>query len=108
MKPQQLYHAMKDLAERLRITVREQNLRQPGIKVRSGLCRVKGQWVFILDKHKNIHQKCRLLGTCLASMPMDDVYIVPALREYIEKHRMGAVDERLIFQSRERASTPSE
>ena len=98
MKSQHLYQELKNLAEKLGITVREQNLRQPGIKVRSGLCRVKGQWVFILDKHKNIHQKCRMLGTCLGSMPLDEIYLIPVVRDYIENHRQGTVDPRLVFE----------
>ena len=105
MKPQHLYQELKDLAEKLEISVREQNLRQPGVKVRSGLCRVKGQWVFIMDKHKNIHQKCRLLGICLGSIPMETVYVVPAVREFIDRHRNPDVaDLRLVIDQRDTAA----
>ena len=86
MKPDQVYQELIDLAERMQITISEQNLRTAGIKVQSGLCRVKGQNLFIMDKHKSIHKKIKILAAQLAIMPHEDLYIVPALRELLEKY----------------------
>jgi hypothetical protein len=85
MKPEQIYQELKDLAEKLGITVSEQNLRTAGIKVKSGLCRVKGKSLFIMDKHKSIHKKIELLATQLSQLPNEDVYVVPAVREMLER-----------------------
>lgn len=87
MKPENIYQALKDLAEKLDIGVSEQNLRKTGIHVNSGLCKVKGEWVFVMDKHETIHNKIELLAACLGGMPTDDIYVVPAIREIIQ--RMG-------------------
>ena len=43
MKPEQTYQDLKELAEKLGVNVSEQNLRSTGIKVKSGLCKVKGK-----------------------------------------------------------------
>ena len=86
MKPDQVYQELIDLAERMQITVSEQNLRTAGIKVRSGLCSVKGQNVFIMDKHKSIHKKIKILATQLAAMPHEDLYIIPAVRDLLDKY----------------------
>ena len=86
MKPDQLYQELKDLAERLQITVSEQNLKTSGIKVKSGLCSVKGQNMFIMDKHKSVHKKIRILAAQLASLPHEDLYILPTVREMLEKY----------------------
>ncbi len=86
MKPDQLYQELKDLAERMQITVSEQNLKTAGVKVKSGLCLVKGQNMFIMDKHKSIHKKIRILAAQLAEIPHDDMYIIPAVRELLEKY----------------------
>ena len=86
MKPDQLYQELKDLAERMQITVSEQNLRTTGIKVQSGLCSVKGQNMFIMDKHKSVHKKIGILATQLATIPHEDLYIIPAVRELLEKY----------------------
>jgi len=85
MKPDQLYQELKDLAERIQITVSEQNLRTTGIKVQSGLCTVKGKQIFIMDKHKSVHKKIKILAAQLATMPLEHMYIIPAVRELLDK-----------------------
>lgn len=86
MKPDQIYQELIDLADRMQITVSEQNLRATGIKVKSGLCTVKGQNLFVMDKHKSIHKKISILATQLAALPHEDLYIVPAIRVLLDKY----------------------
>ena len=86
MKPDQLYQELIDLAERMQITVSEQNLKVSGIKVRSGLCTVKGQKLFVMDKHKSLHKKIKILATQLALIPHEEIYLSPAVRELLEKY----------------------
>lgn len=86
MKPDQLYQELIDLADRLQITVSEQNLKTSGIKVKSGFCKVKGQNLFVMDKHKSIHEKIRILAAQLADIPHEDIYIVPAVRDLLDKN----------------------
>jgi hypothetical protein len=85
MKPEQIYQELRDLAEKLEITVSEQNLRNAGIKVKSGLCKVRGKTMFIMDKHKSIHKKIDALASQLAEFPHEDLYVMPAIRELLEK-----------------------
>ena len=54
MKPEMIYQELKDLAEKLGITVKEENFKKTGIHVKSGLCKIKGEQFFIMDKHKKI------------------------------------------------------
>lgn len=86
MKPDQLYQELLSLAERLQVTVSEQNLKTSGVKVKSGFCKVRGQKMYVMDKHKSVHDKIRLLATQLAAIPHDDLYIKPAVRELLEKY----------------------
>ena len=86
MKPDQLYQELKDLAERMQISVLEQNLKTSGLKVQSGLCTVKGQKLFIMDKHKSVHKQVKILAAQLARIPHEDMYIIPAVRELLEKY----------------------
>ena len=86
MKPEQIYRELIDLAEKLDITVSEQNLRKTGIKASSGLCKVKGQYLFIIDKHKSIHKKIKILASQLANMPHENIFIIPAVRELLDKY----------------------
>jgi hypothetical protein len=86
MKPEQIYQELKDLAEKLAVTVSEQNLRTAGIKVKSGLCTVKGRQMFIMDKHKSIHKKIKILAAEVANFPHEDIYLIPAIREMLNKY----------------------
>ncbi len=74
---------MVDTASKLDIKVSEQNLRITNVNAKSGLCQVKGEYVFIMDKHLPLSEKIDLLSACLRSKPLDDIYIVPAVREFI-------------------------
>jgi hypothetical protein len=85
MKPTQLYQHLQETAEKLGIRVSEQNLRTTGVNARSGLCRVKGESIFIMDKNLPVRQKTEILADCLRQMPLEDVYLVPAVRNYLEK-----------------------
>ena len=93
MKPAQIYQELKDLAEKLAVTVAEQNLRTTGLKVKSGLCKVKGQDLFIMDKHKSIHQKIKFLAAQLSSMGHEDVFVIPAVREVLNKYAQKSKTE---------------
>ena len=86
MKPDQLYQELKDLADKMNITVSEQNLRISGIRVKSGMCKVKGKDMIILDKNSSIYKKNKVLATYLNQMPLEDLYIVPAVRDWLQKY----------------------
>ena len=86
MKPVQLYQDMKEIAEKLGVTVSEQNFRKAGIKIESGLCKVKGKKLFIIDKNRSIIKKNEILASFLSKMPHEDVYVIPAVRELINKY----------------------
>ncbi len=85
MNPEQLYHDLKELAEKLGVSVLEHNFRKTGIKVKSGLCKLKGKKLFIIDKHSSIHDKNEILLSWISKMPHEDIYIVPYLREILKR-----------------------
>jgi len=87
MKPEQVYAALKELAEKLNISVTEKNLSNAGLKVKSGLCRVEERSLFIMDKHKPVRDKIEILATSISGLPLEHVYIMPAIREVLEKYK---------------------
>ena len=95
MKPEQIYQGLIDLADRLGIVVSEQKLSTENLKVKSGLCKIKGQFVMILDKQLSIHKKCAILATCLSDMPHDSIFIIPAVREFLGGHRKPVLPENI-------------
>jgi hypothetical protein len=86
MSPEQLYHDLKELSEKLGISVLEQNFRNTGIYVRSGFCKLKGKMLIILDKSRSLTEKNEVILSCLSQIPHEDIYIVPYLRELLTKY----------------------
>ena len=93
MKPDQIYQSLLELAEKLDIEVSEQNFKPSGIRVTSGLCRIKGKTVYIMDKHKPLKSKVKLLATELARHPHEDIFIVPVLRNLLAKYQPESPQE---------------
>jgi len=93
MKPEQVYQELKDLAEKLEINVSEHNFRTTEINVKSGLCKAKGQNMLILDKHKSIQKKINILASHLTKIPHENIFIVPAIRDLLEKQKELNIEE---------------
>ncbi|MFZ5563312.1 MAG: hypothetical protein ACOZBW_04615 [Thermodesulfobacteriota bacterium] len=87
MRPDHLYNELKSIAEKMGVIVKEHNLRNVGIHVSSGLCRVKDQDIFVMDKRLPIREKTENLAECLGQMNLDNIYIVPAIREMLDKYK---------------------
>lgn len=85
MKPEQLYQTLKEVAEKLGITVSERSFQHTGMTIRSGLCRVRGKLMFVMDKHLPVHKKNQEIAACLCRMPIEEIYLVPAVREFLNK-----------------------
>ncbi len=85
MKPDELLAELKNVSEKLGVSVEEHNFREAGVRVTSGCCTVRGQKMFILDKHKSLPKKIEILASFLSEMPLDDIFIVPAVRERISR-----------------------
>ncbi len=84
MKPQETYDELKRVAEKLDITVNEQNFKTTGIAAKSGLCKVRGKYQFIMNKHNRIQKKIDLLAACINRFPHENVYVIPAVREVLK------------------------
>jgi len=86
VKPEEIYQNLKDLADRLGVTVSDQNFRKAGIKVKSGHCIVMDKQCFIMDKHKSLKDKIDILVSFLVTLDHEDLYLLPNIRELLNKH----------------------
>ena len=86
MRPEQIYQELKDLAEKLDITVSEQNFRITGLPVKSGFCVIKDKMHCIIDKNINLHKKVSVLAETLAGFPHENLYLVPAVRDLLNRY----------------------
>lgn len=86
MKAPELYQELKQLADRLGVPVIEKSFRNAGVPVQSGLCKVRGEFRFVMDRNLPVAEKNRILGECLASLETDAVFAMPAVRDFLQKH----------------------
>jgi hypothetical protein len=81
-----LCEELKELATRLGLRVREEILlREVGYRVRSGLCRVRGEDVLFLDRNLSPSERLEVLLVALGGMDIDSHYVSPALRHVLER-----------------------
>lgn len=86
MKPDQIFHELIELADKFQISISEENFQKSRIKATSGFCTVKDQKRFIIDKQLTLHKKIDLLATFLSTLPHENIYIMPALRDVLYKY----------------------
>ena len=92
MTPEQLYRHLEDLAEQLGISIRHENLSNRDPAVSSGLCRVRGNHLFLMDEAKPLSDKIRALSECLSRMDLEGVYLLPAVRRILEENRENGLE----------------
>ena len=110
MKAEQLFRELKNLAEKLGLQVSEHNFRPTGIYVRSGYCVVKGEDHCIIDKHIKMNQKIEVLAECITMFPHESVYVVPAVREFLDqfKPKKGIAGKAQSVEAQNLDETPDE
>jgi len=86
-----LCEELKEVARRLGLQVREEILlREVGYRVRSGLCRVRGEDVIFLDRNLPPEERVQVLVDGLAGRDVEMVYLSPALRRLLERRGTAA------------------
>ncbi len=89
MKSERLFQELSNIIEKINITVSEQNLRKSGINFKSGFCKIKGKDFFILDKELAINKKNEILAEFINEHEYDNIYIIPAVRDYLDNNKRG-------------------
>jgi hypothetical protein len=84
MQPENIYQSLEDLAEQLGISIRYHDLYDQELHARSGLCTLRGRYVYIMDRSTSLSDRIRLLSQCLCRMDLEGVYVLPAIRELLD------------------------
>jgi hypothetical protein len=80
LKPEKLMTLFEDLAERLNIEL----VLGTGDFI-GGLCTLKDQKYLVVNKNHPMESRIRILAHEFNSIGVSDVYLVPALREFIDE-----------------------
>jgi len=82
MKNDKLYTEFEQLGERLGVKI----LKGKGDFV-GGACVIHDETVIVVNKMKPLEQRLKTLASSFLEYELDDIYMVPALRAYIEDVR---------------------
>ena len=81
-----LLSQFEELAERLEILVRDENINLEESFTTGGLCRIEGKLVLILNSKATVNEKIQVMIKALQQFDLDDIYVKPVLRELLEGH----------------------
>lgn len=85
MKESLVMKDLESLAEGLDIAVNSVNLRKYSYGIKSGLCRVNGDYRVILDKHLHLSEKIDVLVDALQEMEITTDDLDPHLQRLLKK-----------------------
>jgi hypothetical protein len=84
MNEEVLLNQLKELADKLGILVREENINSEESSSSGGLCRVEGKYVLLLNSKVTVKEKNQVMIKALRQFELSDIYIKPVIRELLE------------------------
>ena len=78
-----ILHLLEELAQSLEIDVRYEQIKKEGSFYPGGFCLVKGERILILNSKATIDDKIQALAKAVKSFDLSQVYLRPALREFL-------------------------
>jgi len=76
---------LEELADRLGILVRDENINLDDVSSSGGLCLVEGQYILILNSKTTVQEKIQVAIKALKQFDLSDVYVKPLIREILDK-----------------------
>ena len=79
-----LLSQFEELAEKLEILVRDENINIDESSSPGGLCRIEGKYVIILNSKTTVKEKIQVMIEALNQFDFRDMYIKPVIWELLE------------------------
>jgi len=84
MNESALLQHLEEIADRLGVSLRYENLTKSGIRSEGGFCRVAGKPLILLNRKDSRRRKILVLARSLNKLNLDGIFIPPAVRRLIE------------------------
>lgn len=81
---EKLLGQLEELAENLGIEVRFEKLKKESAFFPGGRCKVKGEDIIIINSSAPLDDKIEIMGEALCSFDLSKIYVLPALREFLD------------------------
>lgn len=85
MNNEHLLSLLEETAERCGIKLRYEDLKRGGVDTQGGSFLLKGERYIFIHKNLPLIEKVRVLEEELSEIDLSDVYIMPEIRERLEK-----------------------
>jgi hypothetical protein len=85
MEPYKVLEHLEELGRKLCVEVVYQRLGTDEYSTEGGLCKVKGIYKVFLDPSDPVEKHIHILARALSSFNRDEVYVLPFVREILEK-----------------------
>ena len=87
-----LLSQLEELADKLEILVRDENIIIEESATTGGLCRIEGKFVLILNSKATVKEKIQVMIKSLQQFDIGDIYVKPIIRELLEEREKGKSD----------------
>jgi hypothetical protein len=88
-----LLNQLEELTESLGIKIRYEKILKEGSFFSGGLCRIKGEEMIIINSKVSVEEKIEILAKALMSFDLSQVFIKPALREFLTQYHPAKLEE---------------
>jgi hypothetical protein len=78
---------LEELAEKLEILVRDENINIEESSSTGGLCRVEEQYILILNSKSTVKEKIKVMIEALNQFDLSEIYIKPVIRELLDGYK---------------------
>jgi hypothetical protein len=79
-----ILYQMEELAQKLGVTVRFENINMEESTSTGGLCCVRGEYVIIVHSRATVKEKIMVMIEALRHFDLGDIYIKPVIRQLVE------------------------
>ena len=76
---------LEELTHQLGIQVRYESLKKEGTFSPGGLCRLKGEWLLIINSRAGVKDKIEALASAVNRFDLSQRYLKPGLRDFLER-----------------------
>jgi hypothetical protein len=87
MDSETIYQYLEELAKKLDISIRYDDMTGSQFGIKSGLCKIKGKYLYVMDTSKDVSERIAALSECLCQMDLEGIYVIPAVRELLARAR---------------------
>lgn len=85
MNREELLIQLEELAGRLNIQIQYESLKSEDPSTFGGFCRVRDRHMIIIHSKATVSRKIDIFSEALRHFDMDELFMRPALREYLKK-----------------------